>query len=190
MKYLFFDVETTGLPRKYKAHYSDLPNWPRIVQLSWLISDPDGKILSEVDHIIKVDFPIPADATRIHGISNTIAETKGIPILEALNAILKAMAEIDWIICHNVAFDLAVLQSELLRSVLPAEIFTPTFCTMENSTGYCQITSNRGYKWPHLAELYRHCFDKKIKNAHNALNDVRATHEIFYHLKKENIFRI
>ena len=32
--YLFFDTETTGLPRNYKAPSSDTRNWPRLVQLA------------------------------------------------------------------------------------------------------------------------------------------------------------
>ncbi len=34
MKYLFFDTETTGVPKDYKAPSSDTDNWPRMVQLA------------------------------------------------------------------------------------------------------------------------------------------------------------
>jgi len=34
--YLFFDTETTGLPKKWKAPITDLDNWPRLVQLAYL----------------------------------------------------------------------------------------------------------------------------------------------------------
>ena len=71
--HLFFDVETTGLPFNYKAPYTQLDNWPRIVQLSWLIADFDGAILKESDNIIKVDFEIPQEVSRIHGITNVIS---------------------------------------------------------------------------------------------------------------------
>jgi len=37
--YLFFDTETTGLPRNYKAPATDLANWPRLVQIAWLLAD-------------------------------------------------------------------------------------------------------------------------------------------------------
>ncbi len=32
--YLFFDTETTGLPRNWHAPASDLANWPRLIQLA------------------------------------------------------------------------------------------------------------------------------------------------------------
>ena len=34
--YLFFDTETTGLPRNWSAPVSDLNNWPRLVQIAWI----------------------------------------------------------------------------------------------------------------------------------------------------------
>jgi DNA polymerase III epsilon subunit-like protein len=42
MTIVFFDTETTGLPRDYNAPSSKLDNWPRLVQLAWIVSDYDG----------------------------------------------------------------------------------------------------------------------------------------------------
>ncbi len=41
--FLFFDTETTGLPRNWQAPLEDLDNWPRLVQLAWLLMDENGK---------------------------------------------------------------------------------------------------------------------------------------------------
>jgi hypothetical protein len=35
--YLFFDTETTGLPKSWKAPVTDVNNWPRLVQLAFLL---------------------------------------------------------------------------------------------------------------------------------------------------------
>lgn len=190
MKYLFFDTETTGLPLNYKAPYTDISNWPRIVQLSWLIADAEGKVLKESDFIIKVDVPIPFQASRVHGITNEVAAAKGVVATEVLSTLLADLNDINCLVCHNVNFDLPIVQSELYRHQLTHQINIPTFCTMQSSTNYCQIPSPRGYKWPKLEELYSVCFNKKLENAHNALADVRATYEVFYHLKKERIFEV
>ena len=49
--YLFFDTETTGLPKNWKAPITDLENWPRLVQLAWLVYDNIGnKIINEVEN--------------------------------------------------------------------------------------------------------------------------------------------
>ena len=44
--YLFFDTETTGTPKNYDKPTSDTQNWPHIVQLSWIIEDFNGHVLS------------------------------------------------------------------------------------------------------------------------------------------------
>jgi len=68
--YLFFDTETTGLPRNWKAPVTDLKNWPRLVQLAFLVYDEKGTQISAGDFIIKPEgFKIPADVSLIHGIS-------------------------------------------------------------------------------------------------------------------------
>lgn len=188
MKYLFFDTETTGLPVDYKAPYIDSLNWPRIVQLSWLIADDNGNIEKELDHIVSVDFKIPSTASRIHGITNKISKEKGIPIIDILSLFLSDLGGVEKLVCHNVDFDLTMVKSELFRNNLTHDFDLPTFCTMKKSTLFCKLPGNRGYKWPRLEELYSICFNKKLKNAHNAIEDVRATYKIFYHLKNELIF--
>lgn len=75
--YLFFDTETTGLPKNWKASVTDVNNWPRLVQLAYLFYDKNGAKISGGDYIIKpVGFTIPADASRIHGITTERAIRK------------------------------------------------------------------------------------------------------------------
>lgn len=64
--YLFFDTETTGLPKNWKAPVTDLNNWPRLVQLAYLLYDAQGNKMAEGDYIIKPDgFTVGAEATKI-----------------------------------------------------------------------------------------------------------------------------
>ena len=77
MKYLFFDTETTGLPRNYKAPVTDAENWPRLVQLAWILCEADGTIVEQVDHIVKPDgWTIGKQASDIHGITTERAWQK------------------------------------------------------------------------------------------------------------------
>ena len=46
--YLFFDTETTGLPRSWQAPVTALDNWPRMVQLAYMAYDGEG---NRVDNI-------------------------------------------------------------------------------------------------------------------------------------------
>ena len=53
--YLFFDTETTGLPKDWKAPISDLDNWPRLVQIAWSHYDSSGNEISNNSYIIKIE---------------------------------------------------------------------------------------------------------------------------------------
>ena len=88
--YLFFDTETTGLPRNYQAPVSDSRNWPRVVQIAWLITDAEGFEQKSAEYIIKPQgFVIPKAASRIHRITNEVANRQGVelgPVLEEIIA--------------------------------------------------------------------------------------------------------
>lgn len=77
-KYLFFDTETTGLSKYCDDDVYDTENWPRIVQLSWLLTNAAGRTLSHGNYIVKPQgFEIPRSATKIHHISTKKALEKG-----------------------------------------------------------------------------------------------------------------
>ena len=76
--YLFFDTETTGLPKRWNAPVTDLENWPRLVQLAWIMYDDRGNMLESRDVIVKPEgFTIPPEASRVHGITTLVAREKG-----------------------------------------------------------------------------------------------------------------
>ena len=78
--YLFFDTETTGLPKDYKLHYSAIKNWPQVVQLSWVMYR-DNEQISSSDMIIKPNnFIISEEVSKLHGITNEIAHEQGYDI--------------------------------------------------------------------------------------------------------------
>ena len=87
-KVLVFDVETTGLPKKYKPSIDELDMWPHIVQISWIVYSTDKMdLLSLEDHIIKLpnNMTIPEESTKIHGISNEMMESKGEDLFKFAN---------------------------------------------------------------------------------------------------------
>ena len=69
--FFFFDCETTGLPVRRNLTVRDVDGWPRLVQLAWASYDAWGRSKSIESHIVRPEgFVIPADSTRIHGISH------------------------------------------------------------------------------------------------------------------------
>ena len=84
-KYLFFDTETTGIPQDYKAPCTDTDNWPRLVQLGWILTDSRGNELRRGNRIVRPEgFEIPAAASDVHGITTERALAEGEPLRDVM----------------------------------------------------------------------------------------------------------
>lgn len=60
-------------------------------------------------------------------------------------------------------------------------------CTMKQSVNYCKIPSGSRYKFPTLTELHTLLFGKGFENAHDAMEDVRATLKCFNELRNRGV---
>jgi DNA polymerase III epsilon subunit-like protein len=189
--HLFFDTETTGLPRNYKAPVSDAKNWPRIVQIAWLLTDDEGTETSSAEFIIKPDgFTIPAEAASVHGITTEIAIQSGHDLRTVLDLLVKDLAKATVLIAHNMRFDEKIVGAEFLRLRYPNHIETKKRrCTMASSTDYCELPGNDGYKWPRLEELHWKLFKKGFDGAHRALVDVRACAKCYFELIRLKVLK-
>ncbi len=114
--YLFFDTETTGLPKSWKAPLTNLNNWPRMVQLAFLYYDKNGNKISGGDVIIKPEgYTIPAEVTRIHGISTQRAMEEGKPLMSVLENFYSLIDQAEVLVAHNMNFDEKIVGAEFLR---------------------------------------------------------------------------
>ena len=190
--YLFFDTETTGLPKSWRAPVTDLNNWPRMIQLAYLLTDAEGNKLAGGDHIIKpVGFTIPEDAAKIHGISTERALKEGAGLLAVLLEFQAALGRAQYLIAHNISFDEKIMGAEFLRNNLPNVIPSKKqICTMSSSTEFCAIPGPYGNKWPKLAELHSKLFQADFEGAHNAAADIAATAKCFWELKKLGVIKL
>ncbi len=189
--YLFFDTETTGLPKNWQAPVSDLNNWPRIVQLAWILSEDNGNQIASQNYIIKPEgFLIPEESSRVHGISTEKALKEGVNLEKALSDFSYDLSKSNLLIAHNINFDQKIIGAEFLRKNVETNLNDISkFCTMQSTTNYCRIEKQNGYgyKWPRLEELHLKLFNKNFDNAHDALADVRACARCFFELKNRNI---
>lgn len=186
MNILFFDTETVGLPKDYRAPITDIENWPRMIQLAWTLVRENGDPLSTCTALIKPEgFLIPDEVLRIHGITNDEAYLNGEPLNDVLKSFAEALSDATLIVGHNISFDRKVVGAELFRAGYDDLMHgKPRLCTMMKSTQYCQLPKEKGngYKWPKLPELYWHLFGCDFKNQHDAGADVRATIDCFFEL--------
>ncbi len=203
---MFFDTETNGLPPKYDPY---LTSQPRIVQLSWVVADEYGNIEKRFGCLIKpVDFDIPENSVKVHGITKEKAMRDGIPIKEAISLFLADLDKCNALVGHNIYFDIQVLRGELERLKIANVVQKiPYYCTMHLSVDYCKIPTEAAYirsitqylsyslrhpreykyKYPKLIELYEFLFDERFDNAHDANADVEATVKCFFELLKRKV---
>ena len=183
---LFIDTESTGLPTRRNAHYTDHGAWPRLVSISWVLFRSPDQMFGQQHHIIRPEgFVIPGEATAIHGITTERARSEGKPLRLVLTELLQDVEahRPEILVAHNIAFDRPLILAELSRSGIATGLEEmPTCCTMTSATDYCAIPGARGYKWPKLDELYRKLFNADYPHAHDAAADVLACARCYFRL--------
>lgn len=193
MKFLIFDVETTGLPKYRYASYNDSENWPHAVSIAWELCDETNNLLESNYAIIKPEgFTIPYESVLIHGITQQLASDRGENLKHVLTMFSNAIDQADFLVAHNIDFDYSIVCAELERCGLVTNLYRLIhICTMESSTNFCRIKDNYGsYKWPTLNELVKKLFDVEMQNAHRADVDVNYTRQCFFELVKRKIIRL
>ena len=183
---LFFDSETNGLPLSWEAPVTDLQNWPRLVQLAYVLCDSSGQVVLSSDSIVRPDgFTIPQSAVEVHGISTERALKEGKNLDLVLQEFSEVLLKAELVVAHNISFDEKVVGAEFLRASMPNSLSViPKICTMRDSTDFCALAGAHGNKWPKLSELYFRLFQTPLKEAHNAAVDVEATVKCFWELKR------
>ena len=176
----------------WKAPIADGNNWPRLVQIAWIIFNENGERIRSKDYIIKPEnFLIPEEASKIHGISTEKAMELGEDLLLVLNDLNNEINNSDILIAHNINFDSKIVGAEMIRKNLTTNLFAKRLvCTMESTTSFCQIPGLYGYKWPKLSELHIKLFNEDFQEAHNALADIEATAKCFWKLKELKLINI
>lgn len=184
--FLIYDTETTGLPRDWNAPLTDFDNWPRMVQLAWQIHDENGELVEVKNFIVKPEgYNIPFASQKVHGISTDRAMKEGADLDFVLNEFNEALSKAEYVIGHNIEFDVNITGCEYLRKEIPSNLTEiQTIDTKDEGTEFCAIPGGRGgrFKWPTLTELYIKLFSQGFDEAHNASADVEATTRAFLEL--------
>jgi DNA polymerase III epsilon subunit-like protein len=184
---IFLDTETTGLPKFRGVNALDRQNnWPDIVSVAWLVYE-NGKLIESNYSVIKPEWPIPEESTKIHGITEDFAIENGQPLIKVMNDLGADLSRADYVVAHNLEFDKNVLFNAMRwRLDINPWLIWPKeeICTMNRAQPELKLPSkyrnSSQYKPPSLTELYKNTFNKDPANMHNSLNDVTALAEIFW----------
>ena len=195
-KYLFFDTETNGLPYNYKAGIENTSNWPRLLQIGWIMTDERGNVLKSCTKWIFPDgFSVDSEVTKLTGITTDKLLFEGERISSVLSDFMQDIESAEILVGHNVEYDIMVVGCELCRNGQPmqGQALTrhPHICTMKQTVDFCAIPSTNSYysdyKYPKLTELYTKLFGHAFSGAHDAMADIKATKECFFELKRRGI---
>lgn len=189
MMTLYYDVETTGLPRDDlpPAH----PDQPHVVQVAATLMDTGaGRARGSINLIVRPGIPIPDRVAKIHGITTELAQAVGVQPETAMRALIGLWRGAQVRIGHNEAFDARMVSIELARlcgQTFPtavAELWDkgPAACTMGLARGIMDLPPTDrmiakgvdGPKNPSLAEAYRFFVGRDLSGAHDAAVDVDA----------------
>jgi DNA polymerase-3 subunit epsilon len=149
------DLETTGL----KADTAE------ILELAAVLVEPDGAVTSEFSVLVKPQHPVPAEITRLTGITQADVDADGLPLAQALATFFSYIGNRP-VFFHNAPFDQGFLSVASAKTKL-------RFKNAVHDTlpvARCVWPSLGTYKLGVLAEHVG-----AAKPSHRALGDARAT---------------
>lgn len=190
MNFLFFDCETLGLPANYRASYEEVDNWPRVIELAWILTDETGKTIDQFSGLVKPQGweILPESFSAQNGFTQEKNELEGFHIEHLLCMFKEAKEKADYLFAHNLNFDHRVVWAEFIRAKIEPRREMKKICTMMKGTHVTCIPGTRGYKWPKLVELYTHLFGDVFKGAHGAMADATACKECFFKMLQMGVF--
>ena len=198
---LFFDTETTGLPKRPEAPASHSANWPRVVQLAWILTDSCGRTIREGNHLVRPrGWRIQPGALRCHGITLQQARQEGAPLAVVMRRFATDLLQTDTVIGHNVMFDHRIVGAEFFRLGQGNPLQKRhAQCTMKMGHGFLQKRPEdpsdspihrRRFRSrpspPGLDRLYRALFGRRLEGAHDALVDARACMECYFEMRRQS----
>jgi len=161
---IFFDLETTGV---------NVSN-DRIVQLSAKkITSPIN--IGSINSLVNPTIPIPPEATAIHGITNEMV-AKELPFKEKAKEWFEWFQGCDLAGFNHISFDTPLLSEEFARCGYEFPDPTTLFVDIKN------IFHKKEERT--LSAAVKFYCDRSHDSAHNAMEDVQATIDVFNRMKK------
>ena len=163
---VLFDTETTGL---------DPLTGDRLIEVAALELINDLPTGQHFHALIDPERDIPADSTRIHGITN--AHVTGKPVFAAVVTDLLAFLGDGKLIAHNAPFDFGFLNAEFARLSLPSLAPARMVDTLV-------LAKQRFPGMPNSLDALcrRFNIDLSARTTHNALLDCKLLAEVYVEL--------
>ncbi len=177
-KLLFlFDIETDGLIVN--------DNYPKIVQISWIIMDYNGVVYKKNTELVNSNFNLKSKAFEINKLSPEIIKQIGRNPFDVYSEITYDLNHCSVLCAHNLDFDISVLKNEFKESNIQFDFDKlEKFCTLKWGHQKAKSETKPNPKFPKLTEVYRFLFNHEINQLHNSQSDVttlaKCVKEILY----------
>ena len=175
MNLICFDTETTGLDVQ-KEHIIqlslvkiDTDTWQTIDQRDWYIL-PEG------------EFTIPAEAEAVHHISKEFLLEHGVSLRSVYDDLIAFTNGCDFLSYNGNGYDAPILHYNLKRLGLDFAFDGRTWydaLLLERIHTAGQVDENGEKLHNNLTAAYTRYYGHPFEGAHNSLDDVRATIEVF-----------
>ena len=175
MTLVCFDTETTGLDVQ-KEH---------IIQLSLVKFDTDTwSVLDQRDWYIlpKGEFTIPAEAEAVHHISKDFLLEHGVSLRSVYDDFMAFVGNHDMLSYNGNGYDAPLLHYNLQRAGLSFDFNNRTWydaLLLERIHTAGQVDKNGEKLHNNLTSAYTRYYGHPFEGAHNSLDDVMATIEVF-----------
>lgn len=169
-KRVFLDLETTGFDKEGMTLHEPV---------SIAVVDIDGKVL--FNSLVKPSFPIPEQASKIHGITDadvTEAPTFKQALVNGLNGILEQSE----VIIYNAPFDRDILIHTAWKNGLVLPVF-PYQCAMRV---YSELFGQKRFQKLTVA-CEQQGIDVDLTSAHGALYDAELTRQLWLKIHKDGV---
>jgi DNA polymerase-3 subunit epsilon len=161
-----FDVETTGL---------DVDK-DRIIEIA-IVRFTLDEVLSSYESLINPNCAIPADATAIHRITESMVANQ--PTMVQLLPQILPLLEDQILVGHGIQFDIAMVANAADRAGVPCRLRSAPFIdTLRLARIYGESPNN-------TLEMLRQHFQIPANQAHRALSDAMVNIEVFRHLVRK-----
>ena len=176
MHLVCFDTETTGLDVQ-KEH---------IIQLSLVkVDTEDWQVIDQRDWYIlpEVPFTIPAEAEAVHHISKQFLQENGVSLRSIYDEFIAFTDGCDMLSYNGNGYDAPILYYNLKRNGLTFDFDNRTWydaLVLERIHTEGRVDPETGEKvHNNLTAAYTRYYGHPFEGAHNALDDVMATIEVF-----------
>lgn len=159
-----WDVETTGLN----------PKEDFIIQLSAIKFEKEtNKVIDDYSWFIKPPhkYEISQSAINVHGLTKEFIDNNGVYFRDIASLFFDMIKDADLLTYNGNTFDIKFLYEECKRWGLELPVADKKF--------YDAYSMECRFSPRNLSAVYKKYTGKDLEGAHNAMNDVKATMEVF-----------